>query len=147
MFVFFFFILLCIEKWKASNSKRKGRRRNASFFSGFIQASGFFGENEKAFFFYDSRLYWFLDLFARVEKGKKAVLYTYSSSALLCVSYIESRSMMVVFTARGVFRKQQMDGNDYLDGNEAALSMLEWKQTQKFIPYSAQLLLFAPGTS
>ena len=103
--------------------------------SGFIQASGFFGENEKAFFFHDSRLYWFLDLFARVEKGKKAVLYTYSSSALLCVSYIESRSMMVVFTARGVFRKQQMDGNDYLDGN--ALSMLEWKQTQKFIPYSA----------
>ena len=95
--------------------------------SGFIQASGFFGENKEGLF---------LDLFATREwkKGKKAVLLqTYS--ALLCVSYIESRSMMVVFTARGVFRKQQMDGNDYLDGN--ALSMLEWKQTQKFIPYSA----------
>ena len=97
--------------------------------SGFIQASGFFGENKEG-------LRKGLDLFATREwkKGKKAVLLqTYS--ALLCVSYIESRSMMVVFTARGVFRKQQMDGNDYLDGN--ALSMLEWKQTQKFIPYSA----------
>ena len=114
----------------ASNSKRQERRREVHpLWSGFIQASGFFGENKEG-------LQKGLDLFATREwkKGKKAVLLqTYS--ALLCVSYIESRSMMVVFTARGVFRKQQMDGNDYLDGN--ALSMLEWKQTQKFIPYSA----------
>ena len=95
---FSFVVLFTFEKCRHQIAKDRKEEGVHPLWSGFIQASGFFGENKEGLF---------LDLFATREwkKGKKAVLLqTYS--ALLCVSYIESRSMMVVFTARGVFRKQ-----------------------------------------
>jgi hypothetical protein len=43
---------------------------------------------------------------------------------------------MVVFTARGVFRKHQMDGNDYLDG---VFQWLSGNNTTATIMFSIQI--------